>query len=133
MAQTIGDVMVKVGLNTSEFNQGLQDMGQKMGNVGKQLTMKLTAPLAALGIGSFKMAGDFDQSFRRVNVMLRASAEESRKYKAAILALSNETGKSAKDITDAYFGIVSAGYRGADSIDILTTAVEGSEIGRAHV
>lgn len=119
------------GMNT--VNQqlgGLQDKlksaGQSMTNMGKQMSMKVTAPIVALGVASFKMAGDFDQAFRAVNVMLRATDEEAAEYKKQILEISDATGKSAIDITEAFYQIVSAGFRGADAIDILNTAVRGS-------
>ena len=102
-----------------------------MNKVGKNLSLKVTAPLAALGAASWKLAGDFDQSFRKVNVMLGASGAEVDKYKSQILGISDATGKSAAEVSDAFYQIVSAGYRGADAIDILTTAMKGAEGGAA--
>ena len=90
-----------------------------MQNVGKNLSLKVTAPLAALGAASWKLAGDFDQSFRAVNVMLKASGDEVGKYKSQILGISDATGKSATEVTDSFYQIVSAGYRGADRKSVV--------------
>ena len=60
-----------------QAEKGLDKFSKKMDKFGKQMTMKVTAPIAALGVSSFKMAGDFDQSFRKVNVMLKATEKEA--------------------------------------------------------
>ena len=127
----IGDALLTIGVDMSDFNKGMKSMGDKLTSTGKTLSMKVTAPLLAIGVASFKMAGDFDTAFRKVNVMLKASTGESERYKKEILAISSATGKSAIDVTDAFYQIVSAGYRGADAIDILTTAMEGATGGAA--
>ena len=109
----------------------LDSAGRKMESTGKKLTMFVTAPLLAAGGAAFKMAGDFDDAFRQVNVMLGASAEEAVEYKKRILEISTATGQAAVDVADAYKQIVSAGFRGADSLDILTIAMEGATAGSA--
>jgi len=114
------------------IGQKMDEIGQKMSNIGKQMSMKLTAPIVGLGTAAFKMAGDFDQAFRKTNVMLGASAEEAINYKKRILEISSATGKTAGDVADAFYQIVSAGYRGADSLDILETAIKGAVGGAAQ-
>ena len=109
----------------------LASTGKAMTQAGRTMSMYVSAPLTALGVGAFKVAGDFDQSFRAVNVMLKASEEEADRYKARILEISSATGKSAEDVTSAFYQIVSAGYRGADSLDILETAMKGAVGGAA--
>jgi len=109
----------------------LQQTGKAMTAAGRTMSMRVTAPLVALGTASFKVAGEFDQSFRQVNVMLRATEEESARYKAGILDISNATTIAAKDVVAGFYQIVSAGFRGADSLDILRIAMEGAVAGGA--
>jgi len=109
----------------------LQSWGQNLTGMGKKMTMGLTLPIAGLGIASFKMAGDFDQVMRAVNVMLGASQEEMADYKKAVLDISSATGKSSVDVARSFYQIVSVGFRGADSIKILETAVKGATGGMA--
>jgi TP901 family phage tail tape measure protein len=109
----------------------LDQAGKSMEKAGKKLTMFVTLPLVAAGGAAFKMAGDFDKAFRQVNVMLGASADEAAAYKDRILDISTATGIAAKDVTDAYFQIISAGFRGAESMDSLTVAWEGAAGGAA--
>lgn len=134
MANEISRLFVTIGAKTAEFEQGMnkcQSSLQKLSNVGRKLTLGLTLPIVGIGTAAFKMAGDFDQSFRKVNVMLKASADEAENYKRRIIEISNSTGKSATEVSDAFYQIVSAGFRGADAIDILTTAMKGATGGAA--
>jgi len=150
MAEVLIDLIAKITTDASDLKRGLSDaekatektsksiqkslgdIGSKMSSVGKQMSMKLTAPIVGVGAAAFKMSGDFDQAFRKVNVMLGASAEEAINYKERILEISSATGKSATEVADAFYQIVSAGYRGADSLDILETAMRGAVGGAAE-
>lgn len=125
------DGIEKVNQQLSGLEGKMKSAGQAMTSMGKQMTMKVTAPLLALGTAGFKMAGDFDLAFRKVNVMLGASAEEAVNYKNRILEISSATGKSAIDVADAFYQIVSAGYRGSDALDILNIAMKGAVGGAA--
>lgn len=142
MAISIGEAVITLGLDKKPFEQGLQgvtnkftsftkNMGTKMSSFGKQMSMKLTLPLIALGTAAFKMAGDFDTSMRKVNVMLKASAEDFAVYKKQVLDISTDLAIGADQVADSFYQIVSAGYRGADAIDILRVAMEGAKGGAA--
>ncbi len=134
MANEISRLFVAISARTTEFEQGMnkvQSSLQKLSSAGKKLTLGLTLPIIGIGTAAFKMAGDFDQAFRKVNVMLKASAEEAEEYKKKIIDISNATGKSASDVADAFYQIVSAGFRGADAVDILTIAMQGATGGAA--
>jgi len=125
------DGIGKVNEQLGGLQGKLKSMGQSFMGVGKKMTMGLTLPIVGLGTAAFKMAGDFDQNMRKVNVMLKATEDEMKNYKKEILDMSNRTGKSAEDISGAFYMIVSAGFRGADAIDILTTSMEGAVGGAA--
>jgi TP901 family phage tail tape measure protein len=116
----------------SDFGSKLQSAGRQMQTAGQQMSLFITAPLLAAAGASLKFAGDFDKAMRAVNVMLGASTKEVEQYKEEILALSSETAVSATDITSAFYQIVSAGFRGADAIDILRVAIKGAVGGAAE-
>ena len=123
--------MGKVEQELSGLQQKIKQVGIGMKSAGKKLTVGLTLPIVALGAAAFKMSGDFDQALRATNVMLNASEEEMKGYKKEMLALSRETGKTSGDIAKSFYTIVSAGYRGADAMDILATSVKGAVGGMA--
>jgi TP901 family phage tail tape measure protein len=109
----------------------MSKVGEGMKQTGRKMTMGLTLPIVAAGTASYKMAGDFDESMRAVNVMLRAGEDEFQNYKKEVLAISSATGKSSDDVANSFYQIVSAGFRGADAIEILENSVRAATGGFA--
>ena len=64
----------KKGLNKAE--RSLDRFGRKMQQTGKSLSMKLTAPLAALGAVSFNVFKNFEFEMSKVKAVSGATAEE---------------------------------------------------------
>ena len=64
----------KKGLNKAE--RSLDQFGRKMQQTGKSLSMKLTAPLAALGAVSFNVFKNFEYEMSKVKAVSGATAEE---------------------------------------------------------
>ena len=62
------------GLNKAE--RAMDSMGRKMQQTGKNLSMKLTAPLAALGAVSFNVFKGFEAEMSKVKAVSGATAEE---------------------------------------------------------
>lgn len=127
-------LFVVIGAKTEGFNKSMDGVSNKMQKTSRNMKIAggiMVAAVAAIGIASLKMAADFDQAFRKVNVMLQASEEEIGNYKSQLLGISSATAQAVTKVTDAYYKIVSAGYRGADSIDILRIAMEGATGGAA--
>lgn len=63
MSRRIADLLIKIGADSYEFQQkaqqvekGLGSLEKKLTSVGKSLSLKLTAPLAALGGVSLHLA-----------------------------------------------------------------------------
>lgn len=63
MSRRIADLLIKIGADSYEFQQkaqqvekGLGGLSKKLTSIGKELSMKLTAPLAALGGVSLHLA-----------------------------------------------------------------------------
>lgn len=64
----------KKGLNKAE--RSLDQFGRKMQQTGKSMSMKLTAPLAALGAVSFNVFKNFEFEMSKVKAVSGATAEE---------------------------------------------------------
>lgn len=63
MSRRIADLLIKIGADSYEFQQkaqqvekGLGSLSKKLASVGKELSLKVTVPLAALGAVSLHMA-----------------------------------------------------------------------------
>ena len=88
----IASLFVKIGADTSEFEKKmksvsttLQSTGQQIANVGKTLTLGLTAPIVAVGAASFKLASDMAESINKVDVSFKDNAKEVKDWATTTL------------------------------------------------
>ena len=125
-----------IGANIRNFQKNLKTASARLDRFGKRaerlgsgMQTYLTLPILAAGAAAFKMAGDFETSFTRIETLVGISRSEVDKMRASVLALSSETGKSADELSAALFTITSAGLRGAEAMEVLERAAKASAIG----
>jgi len=107
----------------------MRQAGERMSKIGKTLSLKVSAPLAAIGAISFKMAADFDASMRKIVGLVGVQPEIVAKWRGEVRKLAVEYGKTAEEAGDALFYITSAGLRGATAMNTLEAALKASAIG----
>lgn len=73
-----------------QLSTKLQDAGQKMSDVGKNLTTKITVPLATLGVGAAKSAIDIESAFAGVRKTVDATEEEFSQLRQGFVDMSKE-------------------------------------------
>ncbi|MHA1302198.1 MAG: phage tail tape measure protein [Candidatus Heimdallarchaeaceae archaeon] len=123
----------KVESQMKGLSSKLQGWGQNLTSIGGKLSMGLTLPILGAGTAAYKMSGDLDTVLRQVNVMLGGTEEDLAEMRDNILKMSSETGKSAVELGQSLFGVVSAGHRGADMYKILETTARGAVGGNADL
>jgi TP901 family phage tail tape measure protein len=115
MSTQIGKLYALVGADTSDFTRKMQGIGTLAQGVGRGLTMKLTAPLVALGGAAVKVAADFEQQLTNAFSVTGSTSEE---VKGQMEALAREMGATtvfaAKDAADAMYFMASAGWKADD-------------------
>lgn len=129
----IGALRVTLGIDTAAFNTGLTEaqkrlrrvsrdfkaVGGAMQNVGRNMTLGLTAPIAAFGISAVRAAGDFEQAMNRTAAVSGATADEL----AALRDLAKEMGRttqfSASEAANALGFLAMAGFDAQQSMDAL--------------
>ena len=93
VGSSLGSIFVEVGADLSKFQSGMKKMdmglsgiGKKISNFGKNLTMKITLPLAGVAGAAIKTASDAE--------------EMQSKFQSVFKGLSDETGKWAEQQAD---------------------------------
>ena len=124
----IGDATrLTKALNTASGK--LQAFGSKVTSLGKNLSTKVTLPLALAGGAALKMASDFDKSMTQIKTLVGIASDEVDRMGVAAIKMAKDTGVSAKDAADALFFITSAGIRGSDALDVLEQSLKASAVG----
>ena len=82
MSRRIADLLIKIGADSYEFQQkaqqvekGLDGVSKKLTSVGKSLSLKLTAPLAALGGVSLHLADVQAKAEAKVQQALKTTGQ----------------------------------------------------------
>ena len=124
----IGDASkLTSALNTASGK--LQAFGKKVTDIGKNLSTKVTLPLALAGGAALKMASDFDKSMTQIKTLVGIASDEVDQMGKVAIQMAKDTGISAKDAADALFFITSAGLRGSDALSVLEQSLKASAIG----
>lgn len=124
----------KVGRN---FSAGLNQAGKSVSGFGRNLTLGLSAPLAAFGAQSFKTFAEFDKTMRQVGVQTGQSGKQLEGMSNLALKMGKDTSFSAKQAADAMLelakgGLNEAQIRGGALQNTLTLAAAGGvELGEA--
>ena len=98
---------VVLGLKADKFEAGLTRAQRKLSRtandlsqIGRGLSLGVTAPLAAIGVSSFKVAADFELAMKKVKAVSGATGAEFDKLEKNALDLGKSTVFSASSIAE---------------------------------
>ena len=122
------------GLNKAE--RAMDRTGRKMQQMGKNLSMKLTAPLSALGAVSFNVFKNFEAEMAKVQAVSGATAEEFEALSENAKELGASTMFSAREVATLQTEFAKLGFT-AKEITKVTGATlalaqaSGTDLARA--
>lgn len=120
----------KVETRVERFNKALrrggeavQRFGQGVRRAGQGLTVRATLPIAALGAGILKTAGDFEQSLNIVQNVTGATEEQFARLRAEAADLGATTAFTAAQAADGLVFLGRAGLGVERSISALSPSL----------
>ena len=81
------------------------------------MAAKITAPIAAAGVGAVKLAADFEKGMSNVQSISGASGKQLDKLSAKAKEMGAKTKFSAKEATEAYQYMAMAGWKTGSMLD----------------
>ncbi len=97
MSRRVADLLIKIGADSYEFQQktkqvekGLDGVSKKLTSVGKNLTLKLTAPLAALGTLSVSLADTQAKAEAKVQQAIESTSGAAKLSFTQLKAFASE-------------------------------------------
>lgn len=141
MAVTVAAIRATVSISgTSKAKSDLEDVSNKIKstsdgllNFAKGAALAAGAAFVGIGIASTKMAADFETGMTSLVTGAGESASNLKSVSDGILKMAVDTGTSTKQLTDGMYMIESAGYHGADGLNVLKVAAEGAKVGNADL
>ena len=122
------------GLNKAE--RSMDKLGRKMQQTGKNLSMKLTAPIAALGAMSFSVFKGFEQEMSKVQAVSGATAEEFKSLSDNAKELGASTMFSAREVAGLQGEFAKLGFTATEITKVTEATLSlaqasGSDLARA--
>lgn len=132
----IATLGINISANIQEFEKGLETitvktktMGDKLGDIGKSLTLGITTPLAGIGTVGVASFGEFETAVAKVGTMLNGTSKSMDDVKNETKSLSQEFATSQSDIAEAMYQAISAGVDATRTQEFLTVALKASKGG----
>ena len=117
----LNDLIVTIGLNPTQFDKKLGQSMSKMRNFGRNtkrlgrgLSAGLTAPLAAIGATSFKIAADFEQSMAKVKAVSGATGQEFKSLEGNAKQLGASTRFTASEVSALQLEYAKLGFSASE-------------------
>lgn len=137
-ASTIS-VMIKILSDPKGLKQAQADLTAYQAQVTKGGEIISTA-FAAAGVAvaagaviSGKAAADFQQQMNLIQTNAGASAKEVKNMSKAVLDMAGSVGTTPDELATGLYHIESAGFRGAQALNMLKAAAEGAKNGNADL
>lgn len=129
-----------VNENLSEFQKqqkyignDMKKRGREFEQVGSNLTKAITVPVAAMGAASLKAASNVENGMAKISTIADTTQMSLKDIEKGLIEVSNASGISIKELTEAEYSAISAGVKTADSIKFLETATKTSKAGFADM
>lgn len=104
-------------------------LGDKLPEIGKQMTQNVTLPIVGVGAAAAKLAIDFESSFAQIEALVGITGETLDGLKKSTLELAGETGKAPKELAEGLYFLTSAGLDAAKAQEALEVAAKASAAG----
>jgi hypothetical protein len=121
-------------LNKAE--RSMDQLGRKMQQTGKNLSMKLTAPIAALGAVSFNVFKGFEAEMSKVKAVSGATAEEFKALSDNAKDLGASTMFTAREVASLQTEFAKLGFTATEITQVTESTLalaqaSGSDLARA--
>lgn len=123
----LGNLLVHLRLGKGEWDKALREVentvdraARKLDSFGRQMTMKVSVPLIAVGTAGVKAFASFDDAMTKsLAIMDQVTPKMRQQMESVAVGLSKKTTSSATTLAGGYKILASAGYDAAQSIKAL--------------
>lgn len=110
-------------------SRSIAEFGQKMSDVGKQMTIGVTLPLIGAGAAATATAMSFESAMNKIVGLVGIASEEVAAMGDEVLGMAGSVGKAPEELASGLFVITSAGLRGAEAMSTLQASAKAGAAG----
>lgn len=130
----IANIQAEVTKVTKSMGEKFEAAGKRMSDVGKNLSLKVTAPLVAMGAGAAKLGMDFEAAMSEVGAISGATGNDFKALEEKAKELGASTKFSSSEAAEGLKYMAMAGWDTQKMLDGLPgilklAAASGEELG----
>jgi len=130
----IANIQAEVTKVTKSMGEKFEAVGKRMSDVGKNLSLKVTAPLVAMGAGAVKLGMDFEAAMSEVGAISGATGNDFKALEEKAKELGASTKFSSSEAAEGLKYMAMAGWDTQKMLDGLPgilklAAASGEELG----
>lgn len=103
----------------SSMSQHFKTIGNSATAMGRNLSLKVTAPIAAIGAVSVNAFANFDKAMTESTSIMKVTQEQTERMKKTALSLSTQGPQGPEVLARSYFFLASAGKDAEQSMALL--------------
>lgn len=111
----------------------MKTAGRTMKSIGSRLTTTVTLPLLAIGGAAAKVGADFEREMSRIEGLVGIASDQVDRWGKDILQLAPRLGAAPQALAEGLFFVTSAGFRGAEAMDVLEQSAKASAAGLGEI
>jgi TP901 family phage tail tape measure protein len=132
-ANSLFTMFTGVGKELKNLEKNGASTFDKLSTVGKAAFLGTATAAIGIGAATVKMAGNFQQSMTQLQTGAGESASNMKLVSDGVLNMAVQVGASTSQLADGLYHIESAGFHGADGLNVLKVAAEGAKVGNADL
>jgi TP901 family phage tail tape measure protein len=105
----------------------------KLGAVSQAALLGIGVAAGAAAIATVHMAADFQTQMTRVQTGAGEAASNMKMVGNGVLTMAGQVGQSTEQLTSGLYTVESAGYHGADALNVLKVSAMGAKVGAADL
>lgn len=106
------------------IGQSMQTWGDKISDIGTNITKYFSGPLLALSTYSVKSASDFEDGMAKIYTIATETQKPMSELRQELIELSNATGYGLDDLAEATYQAVSASVDVRNASEFMATAAD---------
>lgn len=115
--------------DTKQAVKGLQGLSRQLNAIGKQLTLKVSLPIAAAGVASTIMAAKAEKAFAEVRTLIDETTVDVQGLEGGLRSLAKVVPQTLGELTQGLYQLVSAGVAAEESLEFLAVASKAAVAG----
>jgi len=118
------DLSLQAGASFAKMEKSMDLYADKATKFGKSMSLKVSAPIAALGALTIKTAADFEKGMSDISTVIDTTVEDMKKMGNEVQDIAKRTPVALGDLTSALYDVRSAGISAADSMTVLERSAQ---------